>query len=427
MRLLLVFSAILALSLTEARMPLASQYFGYKVFRATPKDMQQVLLLDKLSQNEDKFDFWTSPRGVNKPVDIMAKPSDIEELKSFLTTIKVPFNVMIDNVNENIRAQMVPAPKPEEISSRKSSRITFTEYHTYAEIQAFLTQTANDFPNIATKGSLGRSFEGRDIGYIKIGAPGLNKPAIWIDAGIHAREWISPATATYFIDQLTTGYGNDAEITRLVDDVDWIIVPSINPDGYAFTWSDDRLWRKSRSTNPGSTCLGTDPNRNYDFHWDEGGSSDLPCSDTYHGPSALSEIEAQHVSDFLLANRNSIKVYLTLHSYGQYWLTPWGYTSNYPSDYDNLFALATEAVAALTAVHGTEYTIGTSTNTLYVASGGSDDYAKGVAGIAYSYTVELRDTGAFGFTLPAALIIPTAEETWEGFKVVGNAVRDGLP
>lgn len=48
------------------------------------------------------------------------------------------------------------------------------------------------------------------------------------------------------------------------------------------------------------------------------------------------------------------------------------------------------------------------------AAGGADDFAKGGAGIKYSYTVELRDTGRHGFVLPASTIIPSGEETLKG-------------
>lgn len=58
------------------------------------------------------------------------------------------------------------------------------------------------------------------------------------------------------------------------------------------------------------------------------------------------------------------------------------------------------------------------------AAGGSDDWAKGVAGVKYSYTIELRDTGNYGFLLPASQIIPTGEETFEGFLVVANFIRN---
>nr|CAG4636762.1 EOG090X00QE [Ceriodaphnia reticulata]SVE72762.1 EOG090X00QE [Ceriodaphnia reticulata] len=111
-------------------------------------------------------------------------------------------------------------------------------------------------------------------------------------------------------------------------------MPVINPDGYRFTHAagGDRLWRKNRDQNPGSTCIGTDMNRNFGFHWDEGGSSDLPCSDTYNGGTAFSEIESQIVRDTVLSIADQTKVYLTVHSYGQYWLYPWGYTSALPDD-----------------------------------------------------------------------------------------------
>lgn len=57
------------------------------------------------------------------------------------------------------------------------------------------------------------------------------------------------------------------------------------------------------------------------------------------------------------------------------------------------------------------YKVGSSTNVLYEAAGGSDDWALGVAGVKYSYTMELRDTGDNGFVLPPDQIVPSGEET----------------
>jgi hypothetical protein len=130
----------------------------------------------------------------------------------------------------------------------------------------------------------------------------------------------------------------------------------------------------------------TDMNRNFGFHWNEGGSSANGCSDTFHGGAAFSEIESQNVRDAILAVAGQAQMYLTFHSYGQYWLTPWGYTSALPDDYTQLvrislldkpklifltlfvsffqYTLAVSAVNKLTAVYGTQYTIGSSTNVL---------------------------------------------------------------
>jgi len=54
--------------------------------------------------------------------------------------------------------------------------------------------------------------------------------------------------------------------------------------------------------------------------------------------------------------------------------------------------------------------------------GASDDWAKGVAGIKYAYTVELRDRGTYGFLLPATQIVPTAREIWAGIRAVARLV-----
>lgn len=72
---------------------------------------------------------------------------------------------------------------------------------------------------------------------LQIGSPGSNKSAIWIDSGIHAREWVAPATSLYMIEQLMKGYDTDPEMRQLVDTFDWYIFPVMNPDGYKYTWT----------------------------------------------------------------------------------------------------------------------------------------------------------------------------------------------
>lgn len=80
--------------------------------------------------------------------------------------------------------------------------------------------------------------------------------------------------------------------------------PFVNPDGFDFTWTDDRLWRKNRRNNGNS--YGVDLNRNYDDHWGGPGASDVPSSDTYRGPSAASEPEVQALTAFFLENTNIV-------------------------------------------------------------------------------------------------------------------------
>jgi murein tripeptide amidase MpaA len=68
---------------------------------------------------------------------------------------------------------------------------------------------------------------------IKISTGGNgNRPAILVDGGIHAREWIAPAMALYIINQLVE---NNASNNDLTDAVDWYILPVLNPDGYEYS------------------------------------------------------------------------------------------------------------------------------------------------------------------------------------------------
>ena len=104
--------------------------------------------------------------------------------------------------------------------------------------------------------------------------------------------------------------------------------------------------------------------------------------------------------------------YNSIHSYSQLVLLPWAYTSTPPDDYNDMLEIAVRGEAALEAVHGKTYDVGCIPCLLYIASGGSIDWAHGEAGIFFATTMELRDTGAYGFLLPPQQIIPTAEETW---------------
>ena len=68
-----------------------------------------------------------------------------------------------------------------------------------------------------------------------------NKPAIFMDCGIHAREWVSPAFCLYALDKLLDGASNG-----LLQQYDLYIIPVANPDGYVYTWDGNRMWRKNR-------------------------------------------------------------------------------------------------------------------------------------------------------------------------------------
>ena len=58
-------------------------------------------------------------------------------------------------------------------------------------------------------------------------------PAIFIESHIHAREWITSATATWFINELLTS--SDPEVRQLANNYDWYILPILNVDGFVYS------------------------------------------------------------------------------------------------------------------------------------------------------------------------------------------------
>jgi hypothetical protein len=224
---------------------------------------------------------------------------------------------------------------------------------------------------------------------------------------------------------LIEDYPSDPFVKMLRDSYDWYILPSVNPDGYVYTWTNERLWRKSRRPTAGSTCIGADVNRNFDFMWMTTGASDNPCSETFAGATAWSEPEAKAVADYLLLLNGTTDLFVTLHTYGQLFMTPWGYQQPKPGDYVEMMRVGAAAVNAIRDTHGVTYTLGAASEILYESSGTSRDYAKGVPAIPYVYTIELRNLNSF--VLPPAQILPTGQEIWAGLRAAVQSMQMARP
>lgn len=111
----------------------------------------------------------------------------------------------------------------------------FDHYYDYAGLTEQLHALAAAYPQLATLRSIGRSHQGRDVWVMEITnpatGPGDTKPAYYLDGQIHAEEHATSAVALYAIHKLLTGYGHDEEVTRLVDQQVFYVIPRINPDG----------------------------------------------------------------------------------------------------------------------------------------------------------------------------------------------------
>lgn len=228
--------------------------------------------------------------------------------------------------------------------------------------------------------------------------------------GIHAREWISPAVTMSLIHTLAT------KDSFLPPGVDVYAVPMANPDGYVYSWTTNRLWRKNRRPNSNSQCPGVDLNRNWDFQYGVG-ASDNPCSEVYKGPNAFSELETMALKDEMtaVAETSDLRLVLAVHSYGQALLYPYGFTSDPAPNTNNMIAAGKAFARAARRVNNTWYQV-ISSSGFGIASGATDDWAKGVLDIPYVYTLELPDRGFYGFQLPASRIQGTVAEITRGFK-----------
>lgn len=104
-------------------------------------------------------------------------------------------------------------------------------------------------------------------------------------------------------------------------------------------------------------------------------------------------------------------------------LYPWGYERKVPPDYEDLRRVGQMMGDAMYKTGGHQYTVGPSATTLYSAAGGADDWAKGAAGVKYAYTIELPDTGRYGFILPASYIQSVAKEALSAVAVLAQEVQ----
>lgn len=191
---------------------------------------------------------------------------------------------------------------------------------------------------------------------------------------------------------------------------------------FAFSLTQNRLWRKTRSTTDQYNCYGVDGNRNYGYRWGVSGVSQNPCNrETYAGPKPFSEVETQHVRNALMEYQNRIKLYVSLHAYGQYLVYPWGYTGDYlPKEWKKLDALARKVSNAVQTAGGSPFRV-MSAGKWYPAAGGSDDFAFGAVGVPYSYTMELTD--GYEFVFPEKNLKKALPEFYAGFIVFAEQVR----
>jgi murein tripeptide amidase MpaA len=207
-----------------------------------PEEAVHVEKLKRLREKVD-IDFWNEPE-VNAEANFRVPPSYQNHVESFLNKSSLKFSVVTNDLQKWIdRERAENQQESDYLSGRQdATSIAFDHYHTYQEIYSFLEALQQKYPSVLQLVTIGKTYENHDIRLAKIGLPFqannssnsslTRKPAFWLDAGIHAREWIAPATAVWIINELVTKQESDDEIRALVRKFDWYILPIANPDGY---------------------------------------------------------------------------------------------------------------------------------------------------------------------------------------------------
>lgn len=168
-------------------------------------------------------------------------------------------------------------------------------------------------------------------------------------------------------------------------------------------------WFRTPS-NSTESCVGVDPNKNFDYRWMKRGTSDDECSEFYGGPSASSEPEVEHLSNFLMDSRRNLKMFITLSGYGN--------KISFPSEgvkpriVDDIRDIARAGIKSLKSSNITNHSR-FSINEKRKTAGTIDQFAVHKARIKYSYSIETRDDPKNSFFVPATSIEQNAREIFE--------------
>lgn len=395
----------------------AFRFDNYTLYKVLPKSLEEIKLLEDLQNSGTEYDFWNDPVPTADYINILSKPELRDDLENFMGAYGIDFLVTVPNIQK-----LIDNEKKKKYTRNNAKSMGWDEYYDLEDIYAWLDDLTAEFPEVSIIEG-GTSYEGRIIKGIKI-SHGPDRRAVFIESGIHSREWIAPATTNYMINELL--YSDDEETKALTRDFDWYIFPVTNPDGYVWTHLPNgyRLWRKNRR--PFGNEFGVDLNRNWNDNWLKESANLNPATNTYAGPGPFSEIETRTLADYIINMAEKIDLYLSFHSSGQILLLPFGNTTEPLANYYDAMKIGRRALGALAFRHGTPYTIGNIAEAIYFATGTSVDWVKERLNIPLAYCYELRDRGVYGHLLPPDQIRPTGEETMDSvIEIVHQAKRYG--
>ena len=360
-------------------------------------------------------------------------------------------------IHDSLQTTSTPSRRPFSPSIQTQNgpqaNFFFNDYQPLSVIEPWLRFLASFFRTHVRLINIGISYQGRDIPGLRVGVHPTNdedpKPqkrkTVLITGGMHAREWIGTSTVNYIAWSLITGYGKTPSMTHLLEEFDFVLIPTLNPDGYVYTWETDRLWRKNRQQTNVRFCQGIDLDRGFGFEWDGISTAGNPCSESFAGESPFEAVEAKRLADWAKneTENNNVEFlgFLDLHSYSQEILYPYSYScQDTPPGQENLEELARGLEKAIRISSSLTYEVMAACQGNVAASsrtgeptllpkieqsGGSAlDWFYHELHVRYAYQIKLRDRGTYGFLLPKENIVPTGKEILNAVLYFGHFLRE---
>lgn len=358
---------------------------------------------------------------------------------------------LYENLDEAVRNSTPPANKSSFILPASDGGMSiFEEYQPLPVLVQWMKLLAEMFPTHVRMISIGKTSEGRDIHALKVGVvPSTvlsfqdSRKTIIVSGGSHAREWISVSTVAYVAWNMIISYKESPGIGKLLQEFDFVFIPTLNPDGYVYTWENDRLWRKNRQrVSPRDDCIGIDLDRAFGYEWDTRWlpQKQYECHENYQGERPFHATEALSLAEWAKFETadNDVRFvgFLDFHAYSQQVLYPYSYScSADPPSLENLEELAFGIAKAIRLSSGEQYDVASACEGAISSkdaaaeqgisrtdSGGGSaiDWFYHEMRVRNSYQIKLRDQGSYGFLLPKENIIPTGDEAFNAVKFFGD-------
>ncbi|XP_051858883.1 carboxypeptidase B [Drosophila albomicans] len=385
--------------------------------------------------NQFVEEFGSEVWNVNQDgIDILVEHKNVEAAQQYMEKTGFSYNIMIDDIEtaiDDTYTDVVDSETDNPSTSanyslpwltREGSLLTWRRYHDQGDIQQFMQNILETHSDLTEIIQIGLTRNKRPLEVIRVSNGNPKNWAVFVDAGMQARDWLSPAALTYAISKLTWLW-SQGRAEKTMRHIDWYFLPLANPDGYQYSRLTDRLWTKNRNYDSDSGCYGVNLDRNFEYAWGQAGATTNPCKNLYQGVKSFSEAETRAMRNFLLGMRDYLGAYVSFGGYGQTITYPWGDADYVTPNQRELRYTARQAMLNFRRLNHAEYSLGSSYRQKLARPGNSADWVQDRIEPHFVYNVFLKDQGRYGYLMPPQYILESGEEAFEFLRTIAQQLQ----